>query len=450
VALVTVAPSRGVAQFGQRHLQVLADRGPGVRVVSGGYGSGKTSLGVAFLLDLGLREGHAGPILGCEPTYPMVRDVMERSIAENLDRWGVPYRHWKQAHIFEIGRARKFEVWCRSLDRPRSTEGINAIGAWIDEWELCDVEALVPAMQRVRVGGALETLLTGTPEGFGPAYDLILARPAPTTRAYIIRTSDNPFLPASYIEDSRARLGTDEAISEKLEGVRTARGGRVYSRFVRQTHAVAPYAVKPGARIAIGCDFNVRNMQWLIAEIDDEKRVAHVVGEVIKDGGTTTDEHAERVAAWIGRYLERTRGRRYSRDEIAKMRISAYVDASGTALKSTSSLSDVHLLLQAGFRPIHGNRNPAVKDRVNTLNVLFRDRRLTVDGDACPTLIKALETQAYDKAGEPEKKSGDKDQSHIVDALGYLAHWQWPVHRQSGTTTTIATSHATDEWGIVG
>jgi hypothetical protein len=445
-----VAPSRGVAQFGQRHLAVLADRGPGVRVVSGGYGSGKTSLGVAFLLDLGMRAGADGPILGCEPTYPMVRDVMERSIAENLDRWGVPYRHWKQAHIFEIGKARRFEVWCRSLDRPRSTEGINAIGAWIDEWELCDVEALVPAMQRVRVGAALETLLTGTPEGYGPAYDLILAKPAPSTRSYIIRTSDNPFLPASYIEDSRARLGTDEAISEKLEGVRTARGGRVYSRFVRQTHAVQPYTVRPGrGRIAIGCDFNVRNMQWLVAEIDDERRVAHIVGEVIKEGGTTTDEHAERVAAWIGRYLERTRGRRYSRDEIAKMKISAYVDASGTALKSTSSLSDVHLLLQAGFRPVHGTRNPAVKDRVNTLNVLFRDRRVTVDGDACPTLIKALETQAFDRSGEPEKKAGDKDQSHIVDALGYLAHWQWPVHRP-GATSTTSSATPTDEWGAVG
>lgn len=442
--------TRGVAQFGERHLQVLADRGPGIRVVSGGYGSGKTSLGVAFLLDLGMREGSSGPILGCEPTYPMVRDVMERSIAENLDRWGVPFRHWKQAHIFEVGKSRKFEVWCRSLDRPRSTEGINAIGAWIDEWELCDVEALVPAMQRVRVGGALETLLTGTPEGYGPAYELILARPAPTTRAYIIRTRDNPFLPASYIDDSKARLGTDEAISEKLEGVRTARGGRVYARFSRQVHAAPPAAVKPGrGRLVVGCDFNVRAMQWIVAEIDDERRVAHVVGEICKDGGTTTDEHAERVASWIGRYLQRTRGRAYSRDEIAGMKISAYVDASGTALKSTSSLSDVHLLLQAGFRPVHGSRNPPVRDRVNTLNVLFRDRRITIDGDACPTLIKALETQAYDRSGEPEKKSGAADVSHIVDALGYLAHWQWPVDRPGGVATSSTADLQRDAWGVV-
>ena len=436
---------RGVAQFGDRHLAVLADRGPGIRVVSGGYGSGKTSLGVAFCVDLGLRAGEHGPILCTEPSYPMVRDVMERSIMENLDRWAVPWRHWKQSHIFEIGRTKRFELWCRSLDRPRSTEGINAIGAWIDEWELCDPEALVPAMSRVRVGDALEIMATGTPEGYGPAYDLILAKPSPTTRAYVIRTTDNPFLPQSYVDESRARLGTAEAISEKLEGVRTARGGRVYGRFDRRVHCASP-AVKPGSgRIMIGCDFNVRFMHWVVCEIDEDRRVAHVVGEVIREGGTTTDEHAERVADWIARYIERTRGRRLSRSEIHGMKIPAYVDASGTALRSTSSLSDVHLLLQAGFRPVHGRANPPVVDRVNTLNVLFRDRRVTVDADAAPVLCKALETQALDKHGEPEKR-GDID--HGIDALGYLCHWQWPVHRPRANLTTSTTT--TDEWGIVG
>lgn len=436
---------RGVAQFGERHLEVLADRGPGIRVVSGGYGSGKTSLGVAFALDLGMRAGHDGPILATEPSYPMVRDVMERAIQENLDRWNVPWRHWKQSHIFEVGKSKRFEIWCRSLDRPRSTEGINAIGAWIDEWELCEPEALVPAMSRVRVGEALEIMLTGTPEGYGPAYDLVLARPSPTTRGYIIRTTDNPFLPSSYVDESRARLGTAEAISEKLDGVRTARGGRVYGRFDRRVHCNPPL-VKPGhGRIMIGCDFNVRFMHWIVAEVDEERRVAHVVGEVIKEGGTTTDEHAERMAAWIARYIERTRGRKVSRAEIHSMRIPAYIDASGSSLRSTSSLSDVHLLLQAGFRPVHGKANPPVVDRVNTLNVLFRDRRITIDADAAPVLTRGLETQALDKHGEPEKR-GDID--HGIDALGYLCHWQWPVHRPKANA--IKSDTTMDEWGMVG
>ena len=87
---------RASVALGDKHLAVLADRGPGIRVVSGGYGSGKTSLGVAWMVDLGLRNGQHGPILGTEPSYPMVRDVMERSTMRYLDDWRLPYRHWLQ------------------------------------------------------------------------------------------------------------------------------------------------------------------------------------------------------------------------------------------------------------------------------------------------------------------------------------------------------------------
>ena len=414
---------RGQAAFGERHLEVLADRGPGIRAVSGGYGSGKTSLGVGFMLDVGLRAGQDGPVLGTEPSYRSVADVMERSTMRYLDEWRVPYRHWKADHIFEIGRRKKFEFWCRSLDKPRSVEGINAVALWSDEWELCDVEALVPAMQRVRSGTALEILLTGTPEGYGPAYDLVLAKPSPTTRQYVIRTRDNPFLPPSYEEESRRRMGDDNTAMEKLDGIRTAKGGRVYSRFDRRTHCVSP-VVKAGS-IQIACDFNVRYMHWLVLEVDLTGRVAHVVGEVIKEGGTTTDEHAERTQEWIAKYLTRTRGRRFTGDDVRSMKIKAFCDASGTSLRSVSALSDVHLLLQAGFRPQHGAANPRIVDRVNTLQVLFRDRRVTIDADAAPVLVRALETQSLDDNGEPDKRNNI---DHGIDALGYLAHWQWPVH----------------------
>jgi hypothetical protein len=429
---------RGTATFGARHLEVLADRAPGVRVVSGGYGSGKTSVGVAWLVDLGLRAGHLGPILATEPTYRSVVDVMEASIMRYCDLWGLPYRRWVSDHVFEIGRSKRFEVWCRSLDKPRAVEGINAIGLWCDEWELCDPEALVPAMQRVRVGDALEIMLTGTPEGYGPAWETVLAKPSPTTRQYIIRTQDNPFLPASYVEESASRLGTDEAIKEKLEGIRTAKGGRVYSRFDRRVNSTP---VVKGGRIVIGCDFNVRNMQWIICEVDDVERRIHVVAEVIKEGGTTTDEHAERAAKAIMRRLGR------SREDVHGMKIRAYPDASGQSLHTTSTLSDVHLLLQAGFRPDPPTRNPPIMERVNTVNVLFRDRRLSVDVDACPMLARALETQALDKNGEPEKRTGALDVSHVLDALGYVCHRLFPVQRRAGVAAVPDAIH--DEWGRV-
>lgn len=435
---------RAQAQLGPKHLAILADRGPGVRVVSGGYGSAKTSLGFAFVVDLGLRHGELGPILGTEPSYPMVRDVMEQTAIKFLDMWRLPYRHWKADHIFEIGGRKRFEFWCRSLDRPRSVEGVNAIGYWGDEWELCDVDALIPAMQRVRVGEALEIMLTGTPEGFGAPYDLVLANRSPTTREYIISMQDNPFLPSSYVEESERRLGTESLIAEKIHGVRMAKGGRVYGRFDRQINT-SP-VVEPGKGvIQIGCDFNVRFMHWVIAETDLEGRRAHIVGEVIKEGGTTTDEHAERVAEWIAAYMSRTRGRHYDRTDVYRMKIKAFIDASGSSLRTTSSFSDFMLLTQAGFRPICDKANPPVRERINTVNVLFRDRRVSVDVAACPILAKGLETQALDKNGEPEKKGNNLD--HGLDALGYLAWHQWPVHRRPGVD--VVTPRASDEWGFV-
>jgi hypothetical protein len=182
-------------------------------------------------------------------------------------------------------------------------------------------------------------------------------------------------------------------------------------------------------------------MQWIIAEVDDVERRIHVVAEVIREGGTTTDEHAERTAKAIMRRLGR------SREDVHGMKIRAYPDASGQSLHTTSTLSDIHLLLQAGFRPDPPTRNPPIMERVNTVNVLFRDRRLSVDVDACPMLSRALETQALDKNGEPEKKTGALDVSHVLDALGYVCHRLFPVQRRAGVAAVPDAIH--DEWGRV-
>jgi hypothetical protein len=432
---------RGEATLLPHQLALVGDRTSRIRVLAGGYRSGKTVAGVAAVVDMAFRSG-GYPILVVEPTYRMVVDVFVATARRMLDAWKLPYTWHKTDKILTVGKRKQVEILCRSADEPRSLEGITAGGLLVDEWELCDVEALTTAMARVSMGPCQQIVLTGTPEGYGPAYEMILAKPSPDVRQWSVTSSANSYLSSTYVESMRQRMD-DSTASEKLDGVRTAKGGRVYGRFDRRVHCAGP-VVKRGT-IQIACDFNVRYMHWLICETDQAQRVTHVVGEVIKEGGTTTDEHAERVAQWIAQYLTRTRGRHYTRDDVYQMRLQAFVDASGTALRSTSTKSDVALLTQAGFRPIHGNANPAVKDRVNTLNVLFRDRRVTVDASAAPVLTRALETQALDRNGDPDKR-GDID--HGIDALGYLCHWQWPVHRPRANQTTPGDA-LTDEWGRV-
>jgi hypothetical protein len=432
---------RGAATLLPHQLALVGDRTSRIKVLQGGYRSGKTVAGVAAVVDMAFRSG-GFPILVVEPTYRMVVDVFVATAKRMLDAWKLPYTWHKTDKILTIGRRKQVEILCRSADEPRSLEGITAGGLLVDEWELCDVEALTTAIARVSMGPCQQIVLTGTPEGYGPAYEMILAKPSPDVRQWSVTSSANSYLSSTYVESMRQRMD-DSTASEKLDGVRTAKGGRVYGRFDRRVHCVSP-VVNRGT-IQIACDFNVRYMHWIVVETDQSQRTTHVVGEVIKEGGTTTDEHAERVAQWIAQYLTRTRGRHYTRDDVYQMRLQAFVDASGTALRSTSTKSDVALLTQAGFRAVHGNANPPVKDRVNTMNVLFRDRRVTVDASAAPVLTRALETQALDRNGDPDKR-GDID--HGIDALGYLCHWQWPVHRPRANQTTPGDA-LTDEWGRV-
>jgi hypothetical protein len=85
------------------------------------------------------------------------------------------------------------------------------------------------------------------------------------------------------------------------------------------------------------------------------------------------------------------------------------------------------LLRAARFQVCVNPSNPQVKDRVLSMNVLIHSggkRRLKVNTELCPMFTEALEKQAYDKNGEPDKTSG---LDHILDAGGYFVAFRFPV-----------------------
>ena len=105
-----------------------------------------------------------------------------------------------------------------------------------------------------------------------------------------------------------------------------------------------------------------------------------------------------------------------------------YPDASGNSRRSNNaSESDLELLKRAKFRVCANPANPAVKDRVLAFNALIHKdgaRRYRVNPQTCPELVEALEKQAYDKNGEPDKSAG---LDHVLDAAGYLVAYRWPL-----------------------
>jgi PBSX family phage terminase large subunit len=415
----------------------------------GGRGSGKSHFFAEMMVEAHIMDPNTSSVCVREVQKSLAQSV-KRLLEQKIEDLGV-------GHLFDVmeseirnrngtGLIIFVGMQNHTADSIKSLEGFDR--AWVEEAQSLSQRSLDLLRPTIRKPGS-ELWFTWNPTSPTDAVDVLLrtGRRPPDSIVIEVNHGDNPWFPAVL----RAEMEFDRSNDpEKFEHIWNGRyyvvGGRVYGRFRREYHCAAPWAATPGkGRVAIGCDFNVGNMAWIVAEIDDDRKTAHVVGEVIKEGGTTTDQHAEVTAEWIAAYLTRTRGRRFTREDVFRMRVAAYIDASGKARDSTSTLSDVHLLVQAGFNPIHPKANPPVKDRISTVNTLLRDRRVTFD-PACVTLTRGLEMQALDANGNPDKASGH---DHALDALGYLLHTQWPVYAPR-PNLTAPPSAGRDEWGPLG
>lgn len=411
-----------------------------VLVLKGGLRSGKTVAAVVKSLRMA-QAAWPKPVLLCEPTYQMLRDVFVETARDLLGRLGVPYDWHRTDHILTVypSSPRPLRIFCRSLDRPERMVGITVGGAIVDEWESCTEEGIIRVRERITPGvGETYTpqlVLVGTPEGFGFGYEWCEASPLPGLRLITARTADNVFVGASYVDTVRQVL-TDGEARERLDGVRTAKAGTVYSRFTRSRHCGGPCL--DDGELFIAADFNVSMMAWAFVLVDKAGNRAHVVGELI-GRNTDTLEQSERAADWIADWYSRRDRRHRTRDDVRRMQIPVVCDASGASRSAVVPLSHVALLLQAGFRPQYPASNPRVEDRIASVQLLLAQTpaQMTIDPVAAPYVARCLESQPYDASGRPDK-SAALGLDHGADALGYLVHWLWPTWAPRGNAPSAA------------
>jgi hypothetical protein len=115
--------------------------------------------------------------------------------------------------------------------------------------------------------------------------------------------------------------------------------------------------------------------------------------------------------------------------------IIVYPDASGQQRHTTgASQTDLSLLRQAGFTVVVDGTNPAIKDRVLSMNTAFCDAsgfvRYRVNVVKCPKYAECLEQQIY-KDGMPDKAN---DTDHPNDASGYFINQKFPAGRTGLTS----------------
>lgn len=400
-----------------------------VLVLKGGLRAGKT-VGAVWKAIVMALQAWPLPILVFEPTYQMLRDVFLETARRVLEEKGIPYA-WHATHyiLTVFPRSDKpLRLFLRSMDRPERIIGFTAGGALIDEWESCPWDSVKRTRERVTPGpkdlARKQLVLVGSPEGFGPGYEFAEQNPPPGLEMIVARTVDNPFVGEEYIRNVREMLSEGEA-RERLEGIRTAKEGAVYTRFSRAKHC-GPPCIDDG-ELEIAADFNVGMMAWVFVLVDTHGQRMHVVGELV-GRNTDTMEQSERAAHWIADWYTRTTGRRHTRDDVRRMRIKVCMDASGAARSAVVPLSHATTLMQAGFQPQYPASNPRVEDRVASVQrMLARDPpSLTIDAKAAPYLVRCLEAQPYDKAGYPSKDP-KLALDHAVDALGYAVFWHFPA-----------------------
>lgn len=400
------------------------------RAFIGGFGSSKTFSGCMAICQHfyewpGVNQGYFAP------TFPHIRDIFYPTIEEVAYLMGLKVNIKegnKEAHFYS-GAAYRGTTICRSMDRPQYIVGFKIGHALTDELDVLSVEKArtawrkIIARMRYKVSGLKNGVdVTTTPEGFKFVHQLFVKalaeRPELSKNYGLIQAStyDNEKnLPDDYIP-SLIEAYPPELISAYLEGqFVNLTSGTVYRAYDRKLHD-SNETIQDKEPLYIGMDFNVEHMAATIYV--QRGKQWHAVAE-LKDVFDTPD--------MIRIIKDRWHSKRHS--------ITVYPDATGSNRKSdNASESDILLLKQAKFNVKARLSNPAVKDRIQATNKAFNDGLLFVNARECPTVASCLEQQAYDKNGEPDKKSGF---DHQNDATTYPIAFEMPIKRPTVTTQSM-------------
>jgi phage terminase large subunit len=390
-----------------------------------GFGAGKTYALVSksFLL-AAMNVGHISAVF--EPTAPMLRDILMRTMNDLLEEWQIPYT-FRASPLPEYQLQFKegiHTILLRTILTYQRLRGQNLCAVGFDEADTVNKrdaeQAMNMALARLRSGNIQQFYATTTPEGHSWAFETFEKNAKEDTRLIKAKTSDNPYLPEGFI-DSLLENYPPQLIQAYLNGNFTnLTTGAVYSRFDRNKHVKQKFSFDYLHEILkVGIDFNVMNCNAVIGvQVGDE---LYIIDEISKQ--KDTDALAQELK------------RRYPSNKIL-----IYPDASGSARSTiNASKTDIAILESYGFTSMALKSNPPIKDRCASVQAMLENSkgrvRLAVHA-RCRKLIECLELQSYDeRTGDPDKQNG---YDHMNDALGYLIYREFNmIYGRAGARTGI-------------
>ncbi len=393
----------------------------------GGFGSGKTLAAMTRTMRLKI-QCRMNDIAYYLPTYGLIEDIAFQRFPELCERKGWAYNLNKSSAVLEFPGAGR--ILFRNMEQPHRIIGYEVAHSLVDEIDtLTSIKARdawnkIIARNRQKCGMPNTVGIATTPEGYRFVYENWVKKPIEGSELIKASTYENEHnLEPGYIDQLKANY-TSNLLAAYLDGeFVNLTSDSVYAEFDRHANASSE-TIQPSEPLHIGMDFNVGNMSAVVFVLRDGQ--PHAVDEL-----TGILDTPAMIATIKGRYQGHS--------------ILVYPDASGNSRKSNNaSESDIALLRAAQFNVLVAPSNPAVKDRVLAVNQMICStddvsgsslglemrgekrvvRRLRVNVDKCPLFTEALEKQAYDKNGEPDKTSGF---DHLNDAAGYMIFYRFPV-----------------------
>lgn len=367
-----------------------------------GFGSGKSR--IATIKTISKKLQYPGiDVAYYLPTYALIEDIAYPNFESLLTEYGIQYSLHKSSKSIQTPYGK---IIFRSMDNPNYIVGYEVGYSLIDEADILESKKMNDAVKNIvaRNRSVLPNEdenhldFVSTPEGFHFMYKFFVKNKSSHRHLIKAKTSDNPYLPPSYIETLKD-IYTTEQLAAYLDGeFVNLTSGSVYYSFDRELNHTNE-EIRNREVLHIGMDFNITNMNATIGVI----RLGRPMTLEEISGIYDTQQMIEEI-----------------KDRYPRHSIVIYPDASGDARSTSTMETDHSLLKKAKFKIRSPKMNPAVKTRVTTMNANFKnakeERTHLINTNNCPVLTEALEQQAY-KKGQPDKSSGH---DHITEANGYF------------------------------
>jgi hypothetical protein len=407
---------------------------------SGSVGSSKSLLLAHLLVTHCMLFKRARALMGRQ-TLPDLKDTLIQKVIEHIGddlREGKDYDYNKSSHKFTFSNGSELisRSWHdKDFKKFRSLE-LSAAG--IEEASEND-EAYkgfyFELLQRIgRLSHVPEKWIALATNPDAPShwlYKHFIAEKKPNRHVYYSKTADNPFLPASYIENLKENLDPKQAL-RMLEGQWVEIDEEViyYNYKSSRNFIDKTYETNPNYPIDISHDFNIgegKPMSAVASQYIEGK--FHFYRTFIIDGARTGDIMDEMASTELFELPNRFR---------------VFGDSSGKSRDTRSIKSDYDIIKEflSNYKRKDGSNlqfetlvplaNPPIRERHNLVNAqcqnALKEIKLFVYKDAAP-LDEGLRLTKLKKGGNYIEDDSFRFQ-HVTTAVGYMIHYQLKKWRE--------------------